>query len=86
MTADRVALIDWDESHLDVPDLDLVLPHTPPVSMAGRMISPRKHRPRGKPPSAGTTRTQSSGLPKFEGSEQRQQLWVKVRRGRVVRA
>jgi Ser/Thr protein kinase RdoA (MazF antagonist) len=27
MTADRVALIDWDESHLDVPDLDLVLPH-----------------------------------------------------------
>ena len=28
MTADRVALIDWDESHVDVPDLDLVLPHT----------------------------------------------------------
>ena len=27
MTADRVALIDWDESHVDVPDLDLVLPH-----------------------------------------------------------
>lgn len=27
MTAERVALIDWDESHLDVPDLDLVLPH-----------------------------------------------------------
>jgi Ser/Thr protein kinase RdoA (MazF antagonist) len=27
MNADRVALIDWDESHLDVPDLDLVLPH-----------------------------------------------------------
>jgi hypothetical protein len=27
MTADRVALIDWDESHIDVPDLDLVLPH-----------------------------------------------------------
>ncbi|MEU4235855.1 phosphotransferase [Actinoplanes sp. NPDC026619] len=26
MTADRVALIDWDESHVDVPDLDLVLP------------------------------------------------------------
>ncbi len=25
--ADRVALIDWDESHVDVPDLDLVLPH-----------------------------------------------------------
>jgi hypothetical protein len=27
MTAERVALIDWDEAHLDVPDLDLVLPH-----------------------------------------------------------
>jgi Ser/Thr protein kinase RdoA (MazF antagonist) len=26
MTAGRVALIDWDESHVDVPDLDLVLP------------------------------------------------------------
>jgi hypothetical protein len=23
----RVGLIDWDESHVDVPDLDLVLPH-----------------------------------------------------------
>lgn len=27
MNADRVALIDWDEARLDVPDLDLVLPH-----------------------------------------------------------
>jgi aminoglycoside phosphotransferase (APT) family kinase protein len=27
MTADRVAMIDWDESHVDVPDLDLVLSH-----------------------------------------------------------
>ncbi|MEM7343085.1 MAG: phosphotransferase [Chloroflexota bacterium] len=27
ITADRVALIDWDESHVDVPDLDLVLPY-----------------------------------------------------------
>jgi len=27
MTANRVGLIDWDESHVDVPDLDLVLPH-----------------------------------------------------------
>ena len=27
MTADRVALIDWDESHVDAADLDLVLPH-----------------------------------------------------------
>ena len=27
MSPDRVALIDWDEAHVDVPDLDLVLPH-----------------------------------------------------------
>jgi Ser/Thr protein kinase RdoA (MazF antagonist) len=27
MTDDRVGLIDWDESHVDVPDLDLALPH-----------------------------------------------------------
>uniref|UniRef100_A0A2A4Z633 Aminoglycoside phosphotransferase n=1 Tax=OCS116 cluster bacterium TaxID=2030921 RepID=A0A2A4Z633_9PROT len=27
MTAGRVGLIDWDEAHVDVPDLDLVLPH-----------------------------------------------------------
>ena len=27
MTARRVALIDWDEAHVDVADLDLVLPH-----------------------------------------------------------
>jgi Ser/Thr protein kinase RdoA (MazF antagonist) len=26
MTTDRVALIDWDEAHVDVPDLDLALP------------------------------------------------------------
>src|SRR5919107_4332775 len=27
MAADVVALIDWDEAHVDAPDLDLVLPH-----------------------------------------------------------
>lgn len=27
VTAERVALIDWDEAHVDVSDLDLVLPH-----------------------------------------------------------
>jgi hypothetical protein len=27
MTSDRVAMIDWDEAHVDVADLDLVLPH-----------------------------------------------------------
>ncbi|MBV9110066.1 MAG: phosphotransferase [Gemmatimonadetes bacterium] len=27
ITAERVALIDWDEAHVDVPDLDLAMPH-----------------------------------------------------------
>ena len=27
MTEDQVALIDWDEAHVDVPDLDLALPY-----------------------------------------------------------
>jgi Ser/Thr protein kinase RdoA (MazF antagonist) len=27
ITPERVALIDWDEAHVDVPDLDLVMPH-----------------------------------------------------------
>jgi Ser/Thr protein kinase RdoA (MazF antagonist) len=27
VSADRVTLIDWDEAHVDVPDLDLALPH-----------------------------------------------------------
>lgn len=27
MNGERVALIDWDEAHVDVPDLDLALPH-----------------------------------------------------------
>jgi Ser/Thr protein kinase RdoA (MazF antagonist) len=27
ITSDRVALIDWDEAHVDIPDLDLVLPY-----------------------------------------------------------
>jgi Ser/Thr protein kinase RdoA (MazF antagonist) len=29
LTAERVALIDWDEAHVDVAELDLVLPHNP---------------------------------------------------------
>ena len=68
MTADRVALIDWDESHVDVPDLDLVLPHNAAGLDDARTTSPRKRRPHGLPPSAGTTNTRSSGSPRFERS------------------
>lgn len=35
LTADRVAMIDWDESHVDVPDLDLALPHNAADLAAG---------------------------------------------------
>jgi Ser/Thr protein kinase RdoA (MazF antagonist) len=27
LTGDRVALVDWDESHVDAPEIDLALPH-----------------------------------------------------------
>jgi hypothetical protein len=27
MIANQVVLLDWDESHVDIPDLDLVLPY-----------------------------------------------------------
>lgn len=37
MTADRVALIDWDEAHVDVPDLDLDLPHNA-AGLAGEAL------------------------------------------------
>jgi len=35
MNAERVALIDWDEAHLDVPDLDLVLSYNAAELAAG---------------------------------------------------
>jgi len=35
MNAERVALIDWDEAHLEVPDLDLVLPYNAAELAAG---------------------------------------------------
>jgi hypothetical protein len=54
MTVDRVALIDWDESHVDVADLDLVLPHNAAGLDGDALTSPRKRRLHGKPPFAGT--------------------------------
>ena len=76
MTADRVALIDWDESHVNVPDLDLALPHNAAGLGDDAYESLRKAGPHGKPPSAGTpagpTSSQSTGSPKFERSEQEQ--------------
>src|SRR5688572_20788359 len=46
----------------------------PPVSTTTRTTSPRKRRPHGKLPSAGTTSTRSSGSPKFERSEYRRRI------------
>jgi len=79
MTSERVALIDWDESHVDVPDLDLVLPTTPPGSTTARMTSPHKRGPHGRRPSAGTTSTQWSDSPKFEQSERRPMPPLRIR-------
>ena len=72
LTADRVVLIDWDESHVDVPDLDLDLLTTLRVLTRPRMTSPRRRRPHGKRPSVGMTGTQPRGSPKFGRSAYRQ--------------
>ncbi len=72
MTADRVALIDWDESRVDVPDLDLVLPYNAAVSTTARTTWPRKPGPLGMPPSAsraGITSSQPSGSLKCERTD-----------------
>ena len=69
MTRDRVALIDWDEAHVDVPDLDLVMLH----NAAG--LDDEAHDIAAQAWAAWeaavcwTTSTQSSGSPKFERSE-----------------
>jgi Ser/Thr protein kinase RdoA (MazF antagonist) len=66
MTENRVALIDWAESRVDVPDLDLVLPHN------AADLDDETHdvaAPPGTPPSAtpaGITSPQPSGSPKSE--------------------
>lgn len=38
-TGERVALIDWDEAHVDVPDLDLVLPWGAGLAGAARDVA-----------------------------------------------
>ena len=78
MTADRVALIDWDESHVDVPDLDLVLPHNAAGldddahDIAAQAWAAWEAAVCWDP--SGTTSSQSSGSPKFERSEQQQRI------------
>ena len=69
MTADRVGIIDWDESHVDVADLDLLLPHNAADLSDGATTSPSKRSPRGTPPVAGATSLQSSSSPRFERSD-----------------
>ena len=62
MTVDRVALIDWDESHVDVTDLDLVLPHKV-ASLADVAYDMAAQAPAAERRAAGTTSTPSSGWP-----------------------
>ena len=74
MTADRVAMIDWDESHVDVPDLDLTLPHNAAgldddaYDIAAQAWAAWEAAVCWDP--SGPTSSQSSGSPKFERSEQ----------------
>ncbi len=80
MTADRVAMIDWDESHVDVPDLDLVLPHNAAgldddaydiaAQASGRMGSRRLLGPqRDRRVRSQAARRSSSGLSSSESTE-----------------
>jgi hypothetical protein len=79
VTANRVALVERDESHVDVPDLDLALPHNAAGLDEGAYeTAAQASAAWGMPPSAGTTRTLCSGLPKFERSEQRQRTEDRV--------
>jgi aminoglycoside phosphotransferase (APT) family kinase protein len=74
VTADRIALIDWDESHVDVPDLDLVLPHNA-AGLDDRALDVAAQASAAwQAAVCWTTSTQSSGLPKFERSDQQQRL------------
>ena len=63
MNADRVALIDWDEAHVDVPDLDLALPTTPPDSTTRHSTSRGGPRQPGRRRSVGTTTTPVTSSP-----------------------
>jgi aminoglycoside phosphotransferase (APT) family kinase protein len=64
MTADRVALIDWDETHVDVPTSTWYC-HTTALDST----TLRKRGPRGMPSSAATTSTHLGGSPQCEQSE-----------------
>ena len=67
MTGDRVVLIDWDESHVDVPDLDLVLPHNAAgLDDAALDIAAQASAAWDAAVCWDGTSTRSNGSPKFE--------------------
>ena len=72
MTASRVALIDWDESHVDVPDLDLALPHNAASLDEGAYDIAAQASAAWDAAICWDHAYVVSGLPKFERSEQRQ--------------
>jgi aminoglycoside phosphotransferase (APT) family kinase protein len=74
VTANRVALIDWDESHVDVPDLDLVLPHNAvDLDDAAHDIAAQASAA-SEAAVCWDDEYPSTGLRKFERSEQRQRI------------
>ncbi len=71
MTADRVGLIDWDEAHVDVSDLDLDLPHNPAGLDATDFDAITQASAAWEAtPYAGTTTTPSDDWPRSGRSEQ----------------
>ena len=71
LTADRVAMIDWDESHVDVPDLDLVLPHNAADLAGGAYDIAAQASAAWEAAVCGTMSTPGRASPRSERSEDR---------------
>jgi hypothetical protein len=75
MTTERVGLVDWDESHLDVPDLDLVLPHNAAdLDDDAYDIAAQASAAWEAAVCRDDASTPSGGSPRFDRSEQPQRL------------
>jgi len=72
VTASRVALIDWDESHVDVPDLDLALLNNAAGLDEDAYDIAAQASAAWDAAICWDDAYAVSGLPKFERSEQRQ--------------
>ena len=69
LTADRVALIDWDEARVDVSDLDLVLPYNAADLPADALDSAAQALAAWEAAVCGTARMHSRNWQRFAPSE-----------------